>query len=713
MKEKYFAYAKKIADQYHINYEENVSQAVSRAIEIKNNSPLANLVYLAMVDALQYQVSGDIDYARRSKKALLDLGCNKKAFEEMSDFNNQFSFKVMDYMFMPNVYIRTYIMLKESGVFTEEEHHTIAQNVEEAIEPIFAFPEWGSHNRAVVRAMNLLLASKYFPDNRHSSKWKKMGEYLMEESFGKWTIEDGSTYHPVWLNAIFVYEENCERKDLFDSPMIKYYAEFFSHMLPPSGIYPEFGDGRYGTVWGLYVSCLERLAAIYQNGHYKYAAEKMFSVLSELDPGTAPLTLKMAHSFVEAYLWADDTVLPLKPDYKSEEALCDTIGKKIIFRSGVNENDTYLLLNYRDETATNRLGQYYLRNTIPVHSEKTHHGHSDENSICHYEHNGIVMLHDGGYRWRLFRDGEWRADYFHNSVVVRRGRFMENQPFFTYLNDGGDYKRTRTEKVYFSNFSHLDVSRTRNHILDYQTIWDRSICYFKRERIFLIVDTMGVTSDGSFMYSPIFFGGNCEKLDENSYLTNYDFIGSDEFVTKIPNKGGKLHIRYIGNSFKTGTETVGRSYTEETALYRFANQDMFTGAHTYFVTLLCPDDCMNDRIDAKITYQEDDGISICVTSSESEYHLCFKSKDELGKRNSINRPTYSYDRSKVSYDTMETDSVFSFVEKGNENSFGLLAGTRLDFESKTLFSAPEGMFMQNDYSWDSVASLWIKWEDTF
>ena len=713
MKEKYLAYAKKIADLYYAHYDDNLKAAVAKALETKNNGPLANLVYLAMVDALQYQVSGDIAYAKRARQTLLDLGCNKKAFDGMSDFNGQFSFKVMDYMFMPNVYIRTYVMLRDSGVFSAEDHKIIALNVEEGVEPIFTFPEWGSHNRAVVRAMNLLLAAKYFPNNQNAARWSKMGRYLMEESFGKWSIEDGSTYHPVWLNAIFVYEEYSDWKGLFDSPMVKYYAEFFAHLLPPSGIYPEFGDGRWGTVWGLYVCCLERMATAYQNGRYKYAAEKIFDKLSVLDPGTAPLTLKMAHSFVEAYLWADDSIAPEKPDYKSEEALCDTIGKKIIFRSGVDENDTYLMLNYRDETATNRLGQAYLRNTIPVHSEKNHHGHSDENSICHYEHNGSVLLHDGGYRWRLFRDGEWRADYFHNSVVVRRGRYMENQPFFTYLNDGGNYKRTETEKVYFSCFDHLDVSRTRSRILDYDTVWDRSICYFKREKMFLVVDTMGAAKDGDYCYAPIFFGGNCEKQDENSFVTNYDFIGSDEFITQIPNKGGKLHIRYIGNRCKTGVERVGRSYTEETALYRFANEDMFAGDHTHFVTLLCPDDRMNDKIAAEITAQTDDGIGVKVTTELGTYQLTFKCTDELGRRDSLRRPTYSYDRSKVHYGSIETDGVFAFVENGSDNRFGFLAGTRVDFGGKTLFQAPEGQFMQGDYSWDSAASLWIKWEDTY
>ncbi|MBQ3140555.1 MAG: hypothetical protein IJC25_01170 [Clostridia bacterium] len=711
MKQRYLAYAQKMVDLFMQNYDENIAQLSAKAVESANNAPLSNLVYLAMIDALQYRVSSDLFFAQRAKRTLMDLHRNKAVFDGMTDFNSQFSFKVMDFMFMPNIYLRTWNMLHGSGVFSAEEDALIEQNVTEGVEPIFTFPEWGSHNRAVLRALNLSLAAKYFPNNKNAAKWRKMGEYLMEESFGKWTIEDGATYNPVWLNAILVYAEEMDRPELFDSPAVKYYAEYFAHLLPPSGIYPEFGDARWGTNWAAYVCCLERLAAVYKNGHYKYTAERMFEVMEHLDPGTAPLTLKMGHAFVEAYLWEDESVRPVKPNYVSEEALCDTVGKKIVFRSGVEADDDYLLLNYRDEVQTNRLGQYYLRNTIPVHAEKTHHGHSDENAICHYEHSGSVLLHDGGYRPRLRRNGEWRADYFHNTVVVRKGRYMGASSFFEYLDDGGDYKRTATEKVLFDRFEHLDVSRTRSHILDSSTVFDRSICYFKRERMFLVVDSLRVTVDGGYVMAPLFFGGECEKRGDGHYVTRYAYIGSDEFTDRIPNGGGKLHVYYVGNHSTEGVERVSRSYTEESVLYRYDNRDLCVGETAHFVTLLCPDDCFSDRISARLTYEGHDGVGVEVQTQYGTYRLGFKSIDELGKRVSTERPTYAFERSSVDYGGLVSDGVFVFTENGADNRFGFLAGTRVDLDGSTVFEAPQGVFMQADYTWDNKTSLWRKWED--
>ena len=42
-----------------------------------------------------------------------------------------------------------------------------------------------------------------------------------------------------------------------------------------------------------------------------------------------------------------------------------------------------------------KLTRDYLQNTIPVHAEKPHHGHADEQSICALCSGGAVLLRDG------------------------------------------------------------------------------------------------------------------------------------------------------------------------------------------------------------------------------------------------------------------------------------------------------------------------------
>ncbi|MFR1358391.1 MAG: hypothetical protein ACLSBB_14295 [Ruthenibacterium lactatiformans] len=65
-------------------------------------------------------------------------------------------------------------------------------------------------------------------------------------------------------------------------------------------------------------------------------------------------------------------------------------------------SSTYLLYNYRT-WGLRQTDKDYLQNTIPVHAEKPHHGHADEQSICALCSGGAVLLRDGGYRDALPR----------------------------------------------------------------------------------------------------------------------------------------------------------------------------------------------------------------------------------------------------------------------------------------------------------------------
>jgi hypothetical protein len=83
------------------------------------------------------------------------------------------------------------------------------------------------------------------------------------------------------------------------------------------------------------------------------------------------------------------------------EGLDDLVGKKIVLRSSWDNNADYLFYNYRDVGMYGRSARENLINSIPVHAEKPHHGHADEQSIAALCANGAVFLRDGGYRDKL------------------------------------------------------------------------------------------------------------------------------------------------------------------------------------------------------------------------------------------------------------------------------------------------------------------------
>ena len=80
-------------------------------------------------------------------------------------------------------------------------------------------------------------------------------------------------------------------------------------------------------------------------------------------------------------------------------------------------------------------GKEHIIQTIPVETEKNHHGHADENAICLLMKNGSVLLHDSGYRetWSTGPDGQYRADVFHNKLVVRHGIADSQTRLFPFL----------------------------------------------------------------------------------------------------------------------------------------------------------------------------------------------------------------------------------------------------------------------------------------
>ncbi len=134
-----------------------------------------------------------------------------------------------------------------------------------------------------------------------------------------------------------------------------------------------------------------------------------------------------------AFVWADDSIQPEEPGLLSCEVLDELVGKKAVFRDGWREDSTYLLYNYRDVGPYGKLTRDYLQNTIPVHAEKPHHGHADEQSICALCSGGAVLLRDGGYRDSFTTNGHYRADFYHNRLVMRNGRMFRENGFWNML----------------------------------------------------------------------------------------------------------------------------------------------------------------------------------------------------------------------------------------------------------------------------------------
>lgn len=130
----------------------------------------------------------------------------------------------------------------------------------------------------MLRAEALIYAAQALPNHPHAAKWKHMAQILADDSMKQWEIEDATVYHPVWLTSLYSYADATAQPELFDSPLTKYYQQYFLELIGPQGTVPEFGDARwFSGLEGLrFVAIFEKGAAVYKDPELKWAAKTVF-----------------------------------------------------------------------------------------------------------------------------------------------------------------------------------------------------------------------------------------------------------------------------------------------------------------------------------------------------------------------------------------------------------------------------------------------------
>ena len=192
----------------------------------------------------------------------------------------------------------------------------------------------------------VLRSSVALPHHANAGKWKQLAETLASDSLKQWEIEDSSHYQPIWLLSVFSYAEISGRTEFLDSPIIRYYMEYFLNLLAPHGNVADFGDAHWNSGWDRFIPVFEKAATAYRNPQYKHVAREML-VRTRQRLQTArqktgqPLELNgqpifyggtgFGSALTDAYRWADDSIVPKVPTILSREVLEDVIGKRLCF----------------------------------------------------------------------------------------------------------------------------------------------------------------------------------------------------------------------------------------------------------------------------------------------------------------------------------------------------------------------------------------------
>jgi len=684
-----------------------------------DNSPRPD-IHWGRLDAFLYQESGDIRYAQAARKVLL----------EAPYYDNYFAIFILN-------------QIKGSGVLSSQDMQIIETKlVATADRNVKYWTEWGTMNHCSDIANGLTAVMQYLPHHPDFPRWQQKRDINLSVNWGSWSIEDSHNYIPPWLKPLMETAEMLgKEKEFYAMPAVKYYFDYAVQLMTPEGQIVEFGDGGPGGdyTWPWYVAMLEKGASVYGDRKMKWAAHRIFQ--SNIFGKGQPY-IYFAKDLVDAYLWADDSISEEVPTDPSRLVLEDYVGKKVVFRNGWDENATYLFLNYLEDAPFGIDGKEHIINAINVESEKNHHGQADENAIGLLMKNGANLLHDSGYREVFGTDpnGEYRADMYHNKLVVRNGVADRNERLMPFLMDGGRCRQVETKLMHFRRFREVDISRTR--LLDrgrgYQ--WDRLISYWKSQDWFIVLDIVKILKDGEYTLANLFYTQDIPNSDLKNRVwfdTRYRTIGTslqsggfawrppehllkpENYLYKNANNMRLLIYFPEGASFRFGAELIRRCYQTEEAIYSAKADSMHCGEMVVFATLLIPhsrraaaDSIVTSLADLQV-FADRNGYAINIPTEDGFVQMSAMLNLEAEYLKENIRPRYNFDFGKNVLGDFITDARYCFVRKrGKQLSYSFLSASQLQYKGQSIFAAQPMVFPQDDGSYSkSGVAKWVAWED--
>ena len=681
-------------------------------------APPGGPAYFARLAGSLYSLTGDEKYARTAIEWLARQQEYKEYFpEEMHDTRPDYANGVpalTNFFEMP-FFVEGYMFVKDSPSLTAIQREQILASIAEAADYISFFPEWGPMNRAMLRAYALLLAAQAMPDHPSAIRWDKQARILAADSWQKWEEEDAQIYHPVWLISLVRYADALGDQSLFDHPTVRYYFDYFTHLIDPTGMIPDFGDARWHANWAWYVALLERAATQYDRDDYRWAARRIFTAM-HADMGET-VGVGNGMNFMDAYRWSDERTAVEAPPAVSEEVMEDLVGKKIVFRDGWDDDSNYLLLNYRDEGPYALMAREYLRHTIPVEEEKMHHGHSDENAIVLLMSGGSVLLNDAGYRPVMPSgpSGEFRADYYHNRLVWRTGKRARGQSLWDFMRNSGGYRSVRTEKIEFWTADDFDVSRTRLTDARDGVQHDRVITWLKHENVYVVFDIVKFLESDFYTLATLWHGTTMLEEGDHHFITAVDEIRGNPMP-----QNEALRIEFPqGDIRRHGTFSLDRNLAPETAVYQTLSSHYLAGHVETFVTVLIPVprvDLSASPVSAIRILEPPEtraGIGVVLEINGEEIFVASKT-DLLRDITAANkRPRYTFESGKVTYGPFSTDASYFYARRsGDSVKWAGMHLVGVNYEDQELFAAPWNTFTLEPDDWATGlgAGKWRYWE---
>ncbi len=592
---------------------------------------------------------------------------------------------------------------------SKQEDEALAQIMADSLRMTWLFPEWGGHNRAMLRAASLASAAHAWPHHPNTAKWLSMADELAEESWGRWSIEDAMLYQTHWLRAVIIYAEARGKSEIAGLIQPRLHLKAMTQLITPLGILPDFGDSHWlmHSAWE-WMACLEWGAHTYHDPTMKWTAQRIWEERQSEKPNIyAAMVLATAHR------WCNDTIAPRQP-YGTPDALDDLVTKKVVFRTGWDKDATYACVNYRDEGDYGRVDRDYLRANLAVSAEKMHHGHADEGSFVSLIHKQTILLHESGYR-ESPPDGIYRADFYHNRLIWRRGARLPETDTLDYMHDNGHYKPVRTERLYQTRLLDAEISRLRISDERRGVQWDRSIFFLPTLPAWVVIDTALALHTEPRTFAALWWTTDILERGDNWFETHIARITDWQnrkdaalmlVLPKVPGHSNALNV-YPYRRFFQQEQVIVNSWTGEHRV----------GSALNFVSILLPHDMADMNAERAAAVQvvaskpAGRGLAVRLAWQGEERLLCTLNDLTCGYLQEDIRPRYTFEQGKTAYDQITSDAAFVYLREGSGGGqAGFINGTRLDKGSKVLYQGPlHDMFQENRTSLPGVPAR-FRWE---
>ncbi|MBN2265903.1 MAG: hypothetical protein JW775_08830 [Candidatus Aminicenantes bacterium] len=713
---RYLAYARAAADWTHAHQDELLGRwrETFDPLNVFGYRAPGGLLEMAVIYAYLYETEKRPVYADRAKEVILTYGDYRSAYpgssvKLRSDYAD--GVPALPDFFTAMRYIRAFDTLRRLGRLSPAETKSASDLIAGSMRYLLRTAEWGPMNRAMLRAETLAWAVRALPDHPEAPTWDMQRRALGDDNWGSWQIEDATIYNGVWLYSLLGYADALRKMpELFGTPEMFYYAQYYLNLICPAGVVPDLGDAHWTSNWTHFLVFFEASAAALTDPGCKWAAETIADKFVDL---SKPTSAGLGYMLLDCYRWGTDDVQAVRPAKGSMEVMEDVQGKKIVFRDGWSPRSSYMLLNYRDEGDGGLNFRDYLRDTIPVEEEKMTHGHADENSIVLLMTGGSVLLHDGGYRDDMPSGpfGAYRQDYFHNRLCVRPEKIfwgqkagesrysvreaVPGQTLLEFMRNAGSYRPVRTRKVDFLTFDDFDYSRTR--VVDdgwgYQA--DRVVVWIKDPGCYVVFDIFKALREDYFTLGALWHTRKIFDRGEHWYDTGYDRIQAAE----LPQDKRLLILFPSPEPRIEGVEAEKRHYQDEW-LISLAWAQHFELAETFaFVSILVPHDAGEDpaswlgRVSVAPAEPERSATGVRIKDGEREIVVAVKNDLRQDMSRDYRRPRYTYEAGRIMVGGIETDGDLVCASiRGAEIDYTIVNLTKALYEGATLVEAGEGQY---------------------